>query len=250
MGLVYQQNQDLIREYLEESKAITNLLIQPGQMEVTCKLAPLSAEEVKAILFKLDSMALSTLVPAVATIVAEEVLGILTAIRMVKAETKEEFRGLLGAGATLDICWLRAKHIGGTLLNPAATGSKGVHGQANATTVWLYGHTADTSTDIIPEQIMKEEAGVIHLGAIDPIEVPKLEAIQFTLAGIATPAQPLELRLRKGFGANEVPMVRFEKPVIVGPEKKQKISVEPYATGDDKCQLLSILIAKAEDLAL
>lgn len=248
--LVYLESKHLIKDYQDETREITNILIQPGQMSVSQKLSFLSAAEVDAILHKLDALAMSVMNEAVAIMVAEEVPGILLAIRMVKAESKESFAGMLGAGRTLDIAWLRAKDIGGTILNPATTGSKGVHGQTNATTAWLYEHTADTSTEIIPEQTMKEEAGVIHLGAMDPIEVPKLESIKFTLAGVPTPAQSLEFRVRKGFGNNEVAVARFEKPVIVGPEKKQKIEVEPYADGDDKCQMLSFLIAMAEDLSL
>lgn len=248
--LVYQHNTNLIKDYPEETREITNILIQPGQMATRQKLAGLIADEVDAILHKLDALAMSVMNEAVAIIVAEEAPGILLAIRMVKAESKESFAGILGTGRSLDIAWLRAKDIGGLILNPLATGSKGVHGQSNSTTAWLYTHTADTSTEIIPEQTMKEEAGVIHLGAMDPIEVPKLEAILFTLAGVPTPAQSLEFRVRKGFGNNEVAVARFEKPVIVGPEKKQKIEVEPYAAGDDKCQMLSLLIAMAEDLSL
>lgn len=248
--LVYQQNTNLIKSYEEETTEISNLLITPGQMAVRQKLAGLTPAEVDAILHKLDALAMSVMNEAVAIMVAEEAIGILLAIRMVKAESKESFDGILGTGRSLDIAWLRAKDIGGTILNPATTGSKGVHGQTNATIAWLYEHTADTSTEIIPEQKMKEEAGVIHLGAMDPIEVPKLEAIKFTLAGVPTGAQSLEFRVRKGFGNNEVAVARFEKPVIVGPEKLQKIEVEPYADGDDKCQLLSFLIAMTEDLSL
>ena len=248
--LVYQQNTNLIKDYVEEAREVTNILIQPGQMAVQQKLASLTAAEVDAILHKLDALAMSVMNEAVAIMVAEEAIGILTAVRIVKAQTKNPFAGILGAGPTLDIAWLRAKDIGGTILNKDETGSKGVHGQTNSTTAWLYEHTADTSTEMIPEQTMKEEAGVIHLGAMDPIEVPKLEAYLWTLAGVPTGAQSLEFRVRKGFGNNEVPIARFEKPVIVGPKGVQKLEVEPYADGDDKCQLLSLLIAQTQDLSL
>lgn len=97
---------------------------------------------------------------------------------------------------------------------------------------------------------MVEEAAVIHLGAIDPVEVPKLESIRFTLAGIPAPAQSLPFNIRQGFANYSLPFVRFEKPVIVGPEATQLIDVYPNLSGDSKLQLLSLVIAKAQILTL
>ena len=47
---------------------------------------------------------------------------------------------------------------------------------------------------------MAEHAGLIYLRFIDPIEVPKLEAVRYTLAGIPSPAQSLAFRIRQSFG--------------------------------------------------
>lgn len=159
--------------------------------------------------------------------------------------------GLLSAGSNLDICWLRAQHIGsGLLMTEIADGAHGVWAQAEKTRTWLKTVVAGTEIDLVPPQTSKEEAAIIHLGTIDPIEVPKLDAIRFYIAGIPTPAQSLEYRIRDTFDANDCPICRFEKPIIIGPEKKQQIRVYPYASGDDKTELLSFLITKAEDLLL
>jgi hypothetical protein len=251
MGIVYQGNKGLIKSYVEETVKYKNALVEPGKTEAEIKLAPLSSGEVERILLKLDMLAIEKMNDPVAIMVAEEVESILTLIRMVKAETKAEFAGILGAGSNLDIAWLRPKDVGGALLNPAGTANKGLYGGASGGIyTWLQTFTANTSDDLIPEQIMAEEAGVIHLGAIDPVEVPKLNTIRFALAGIPTPAQSLPFNIRHTFGADSLPLVRFEKPIIVGPEKKQAIDVMPNISGDSKFQLLSLLAAKAESLTL
>jgi len=252
MGIVFNTNRALVREYGEETALIKDILIEPGRPEASVKLATLSSFEVDRILKKLDALVMQLSNPAIATIVAEETQAIIVAIRMVKTETKEEFMGLLSAGSNLDICWLRPCHIGCSLLSTGGTSSTGLYaGTGAAVLSWLHNFTTTTETDIVPSQVMKEECTVIHLGAINPIEDPKVEAIKFYLAGIPTPAQSLEFRgVRKTFGTYDLPIVRFEKPIIIGPEKTQQIKIKPYATGNDKCQLISFLIAKSEDMVL
>ncbi|MEM2338598.1 MAG: hypothetical protein QXW83_00175 [Nitrososphaerales archaeon] len=251
MGIIYKANKDRIRSLPEETVKVTDVLIEPGKTAAEVKLAPLSREEYERILLKLDMLAIDRNNEAIAVMVAEEVDPIITLIRMVKVETKEEFTGILGSGANLDITWLRPKDVGGPLLNSAGASNKGLYGGANGGVYsWLHTFTANTSEDIIPEQIMAKTAGVIHLGAIDPVEVPKVNAIQFTIAGIPSPAQSMKFNIRSSFGTESLPFVRFEKPVIVGPEKRQKITVMPNISGDSKLELLSLLVTKAEALTL
>jgi len=250
MGVVKSFNEKLIGvSFKEEDIPFTEALIQPGQAEATVHAAALEPDEVERIILKLDQLAMSVQHEGIANMIAEEMDSILLAIRMVKTETKEPFMGLLGFGAALDLAWLRPKDVGGSLLNPAGTAAKGLYGgTSGGVYTWLNTFTANTAAEVIPEQTMAEEAAVIHLGAIDPIEVPKCNMITFTVAGIPAPAQSLPFDIRQTFSDNSVPFVRFEKPIIIGPEKKQKIEVMPYTSGDSKFQLLSLLIAKAEAL--
>ena len=249
---VSQVNAHLIQDYKEETLPWGKALITPGQDAVSVKCGPLSKAEVDAILIKLDLLSLNRQNPAISAILAEEADSILVAIRRVKAETKENFRGILGAGASLDICWLRPHHVGDKyLLNSAATTDVGLWGGTVAAVyTWLHTLVANTADNIIDEQTMVKEAAVIHLGAIDPIEVPKLEAITFKISGITSPAQSLAFSKRSTFGTELTPVVRFEKPVFVGPDKKQEIGLYPQVSGDTKFELLSLLITKAENLVL
>ena len=251
---VSQVNAHLVKNYLAGTEKWSKALIAPGQAEASVKLAALSAEEVDLILMKLDMLALNRQNPAIAAMMAEEADSILTAIRMVKTETKEAFRGILGAGANLDIMWLRPQDVGGSIMRgTAAVGTLGLWGGTGAAVkTWLHTWTTGgTKETMIPSQKMSEEGAVVHLGAIDPIEVPKCTAIQFTLSGLPAPPQSLARNIRKGFGTQDIPVMRFEKPIIIGPEKTQVVEVNATTSRKDtKLQLLSLLIAKAEDLTL
>jgi len=251
MGIVFQANKGLIRDYIEETVKFPDALIEPGKPAAEVKLAPMSSEEVKRLLLKLDMISWEKVNPSVAAMVAEEASSIITAVRMVKTETKAEFMGMLGSGANLDITWLRPKHVGGPLLNaPGATGKGLYGGTSGGVLTWTHTFTGGTAEDIIPEQVMAEEAAVVHLGFIDTVSAPKVEAVQFKIAGIPTPAQPLAFNLRASIGTETLPLARFEKPVIIGPEKKQQVTVFPNISGDSSLQLLTLLVAKAESLSL
>ncbi len=250
MGLVYQAAKDQITSYDEGVVPWSKALIEPGRKEARVKAAQLSLEEAEQIILKLDQMAMSRQHEGIAAMLAEEMESILLAVRLVKTETKEEFTGILGVGANLDIAWLRPKDVGGTKLNSAQTASLGLYaGTIAAVYTWTQTFVANTAQDIIPEQTSAEEAAVIHLGAIDPVEVPKIDMMTPYLAGIAAPAQSTPFNVRKGFGVQEMPFIRFEKPIIVGPEKKQRISLMPNISGDSKFQLLSLIIARAQEMS-
>lgn len=251
MGLVYQQAKGLIANYAEKTEVWTKALIEPGKAEASAKCAELTSAEVERILLKLDQLALSRQNEAIAVMLAEEMESILIAARMVKTESKAAFAGILGVGSQLDVTWLRPKDVGDSLLNGAESSDLGLYGgTSGGVYTWLQTFVANTSDDIIPEQTMAEEAAVIHLGLIDPVEVPKCNAIRFTLAGIAAPAQPLPFNLRKSLGIYDLPVIRFEKPIIIGPERKQKIDIMPNISGDSKPQLLSLLFGQAQDLTI
>lgn len=247
MGLIYKTNLGLLRAFPDETVSLRKALMQTGQSEVKVKLAKLDADEAEIILLKLDQLALSAQQEAIAIMLAEEAESIMYAIRMVKDETKESFMGIQGLGSSLDMAWLRPKHVGDTtLLNSVGTAGLGLYsGTSGAVYTWLKSFVAGTSLDIIPQQTMIEEAAVIHLGAIDTVEQPKCNAITFTLQGVASPTQALAFNIRRSLGTESMPFVRFEKPIIVGPEKQQKITLVPNITGESKVELLSLIITKA-----
>lgn len=249
MGLVYKTNQHLIQHYDAGTASVDNALITPGQDRVVVKVAEVDAEEVQSLLQKIDVIANSYINEAIAVAYAETFPVVLTAMRMVKEEAKAPFKGMTASGTELDATTLIPEDVGGLILNPAGTADTGLYGGTKAAVyTWLDAHVAATSDDLIPEQIMSQYAAVIHIGAIDSVAVPKVNRIKFTLSGVPTPAQPTIFNIRGVNGT--APFVRFQKPVLVGPLKKQKIDVDPNITGDSKFELMSVLIAKADVLTM
>ncbi len=228
-------------------------LIDSGKTVSQITLMGLSPDEVNAICSKLDIMFNGVQNQAIANMVAEEILNILAAIEAVKWQTQSAFGGILAQGTQLDIWPLRPKDVGGTLLNPAATGSKGLYGGTTAAVYsWLTtGLTGGTAANIIPSQIMWQYAGMIYLGGVEKMYNPIVEGIQFTLAGIASPAQPVTKSVKKTFGENsEISYFRLEKPVLIPPLKTQAVSVMPDTSGDTNFELIALVIAQSQNKSL
>jgi len=250
MGLVYKANQHLIQHYDAGTAAVDNALITPGQDRVVVKVAEVDAQEVESLLQKVDAIANSYMNEAVAVAYAETFPVVLTAMRMVKEETKSPFKGILASGTEMDAAALIPQFVGSTKMATTTTSTGLYGGTGNAVFTWLNGtiFVAGTSDDLIPEQTMSQYAAVVHIGAIDTVAIPKVNRILFTLSGIPSPAQSTQFNIRGVNGT--APFVRFHKPILVGPLKKQKADVDPNIAGYSKFELMSIIIAKADVLDL
>ena len=250
MGLVYSQVGSWIKAYAERSVTLREALVTPGQESVTITAEALTTEEVNALALKLDIMANGKQNEAIAAMVAKSFPTIVTAVQWVKDKSGQEFRGAKALGRQLDIAWLTAGDIGGTILRGTAdAGSLGIYAQTPAdpnTFKWLYSFTENTGVFIIPTQSMKEEAACIHLGMIDTAPITAVNRIKFTMSGVDAPDQSLSFSHTDG---SDLSLQEFEYPVVVGPERSQRIKLYPYRTGSSKPELLTLLVAMAEDLA-
>lgn len=257
MGTVYLANtkpgkDNLVHDYPAVNQGpLQDILIDPSQQEPTFTMAALSSDEANTILKKLDSMAPGWS-PQVTLMLAEGAYAVMKAVQLVKAQTQQKFRGIFAQGAALDMRWLRPLDVGGTILNPAATASKGLYGGTSAAVyTWqTTGLTANASNSIIPSQTMELYAAIVYLGFINPIEVPSQSAYQFTLYGVTVPAQSMEYDTIKTFGVNELPAVKLEKPIIVPPLGVQALNTYSFRAGSDNTQPVAILIARSQELTL
>ena len=251
MGLVYNQVGSWVKAYQERSVTLKEALVTPGQESVSVTAESLTAEEVNTLALKLDVMANDRQNPAIAAMVAKSFPTIVTAVQWVKDNSGQEFRGAKALGRQLDIAWLVPSDIGFTILRgSAAAGSLGIYDQtpvAAGTFKWLYSFTENTLATLIPTQSMKKEAACVHLGMIDTAPISAVNKIKFTLAGVAAPDQSLAFGHTDG---SEMKLQEFEYPVVVGPERSQKIELYPYRTGSSKPELITLLVAMAEDLAM
>jgi len=259
MGYIYHENTKLIHDYPEEPNLKWNkAVIIPGQRVAQVNAAAMSKDEVDQILQKLDFMAHQANNESIARMLVSEADSVLALVRIVKKEIGGAgvFAGIQGAGQQLDICWVRPRHIGGALVNKAVAANKAVWGQALVGTygqpVWAYStFTAGTALDFVPSQQMDDYAGMLHIGFIDPVINPHVDAFTATLSGRTTSAQTLKWNVRKAFDESVMPVAKIEMPILAMPKATQTISVMPTITnGDSKLELLSILCGKAESLAL
>lgn len=228
---------------------ITEAMVTPGAETHRVRVGEVSDAEVRTLALKLDTMASGFQNEAIAAAVIESFPMIRDAVRWVKEESKQPFRGMKGMGADLDIVWLRPQDVGAEILNPLKTTSTGLYGGTlGAVYTWLQTFTAGTADDIIPEQVMKEEAALVHIGLMSDMpffgERTKINRAKITLSGIPF-AQDVELASVNGSG---LAFHKWEMPIIVGPEGKQKMELDAYITGDDRPRLMSLLIAKSEDI--
>lgn len=233
----------------------TAALIDTGKPASQITLKSLSSDEVNAIVSKLDMMFRGPEHEDVAIMVAEEMLNILATVQAVGYQTQSSFGGILATGTQLDIWPLRPKDVGGSLLNPAATATKGLYGGTSAMVYdWLTAAalTGGTIAHIIPSQIMWQYAGMLYLGGIEKVAVPKIEGIQFTLAGSAAVPQPVVRNIKKLFGVpgGMVSFTRLEKPVIIPPLKTQAVDVMPGTSGDSDFEIIALVVGQAQDKAL
>lgn len=255
MGSIYNyaKQSNLIKDMPGGSINWDQALIDSGKAVSQITLAPLTQDEANAIISKLDMMFRSTQHQDIANMVAEELLSILTAIQVVKWQTQSSFGGILAQGTQLDIWPLRPKDVGGALLSPATAATRGLYGGAGgAVFSWAQaGLVGGTIANIVPAQAMWQYAGMIYLGGIEKVYTPKIEGIQFTLAGIAAPPQPVSRSIKRTFGDDsEISFFRLEKPVIIPPLKLQRVDVMPGDSGTTNFELIGIVIAQSQNKVL
>lgn len=251
MGAVWKNNQKLAVDYQEEpAGSLIDFVVDPSQENPTPKLGKLSTKEATAVLKRLDSMA-SAWCPQVSLMAEEGALAVIQGVRLLKAQPGVgEFRGIFSQGSNVNMRWLRPKDVGGAILRgTAAAGTLGLYGGGGgAVYTWLYSFTVNNTAHMVPSQTMSQFGALVYFGFMDPIETPPVEAWQLTLSGIAFTAEPADFKMIKTFNSNELPVVKFEKPVIVGPMVQQALDVWPWRTGDGKTQPVAVLIARAQDL--
>jgi len=207
-----------IRDYPEETKIIA------GRKE---KVGSLKADDVKQFVVQLEHLVHPQQSPVIHDIIARNAPLILDVIRIVNLETKQGFKGMAARAGELEINWVRPGTFGKT--------------------TWLTSYTSTGSNTWFSETRLLEYEALIILGWIDPIEVPKIDAIYITKDGDPLPAQTMPWMAKNNFGTYQTPIVEQKLPLVVLPEHKFKIEVNVFATGDDKLEPIGFHIRRAED---
>ncbi|MDP2662806.1 MAG: hypothetical protein Q8R28_18990 [Dehalococcoidia bacterium] len=233
MGLIWNvaQQQDIIKAYPKETREVV------GQER---SLADMADFEVAEMVNKLDRQFDQAQFDYVARMVADNLPNIVDVVRQVKQETTVAFSGPAAKGNSLDINLARATDF--TRIGGSTTPLD-----------WLLNHTATGAGDWIgtsanPE-VNSENEAFIFLGIVDPIEVPKIDAIQFYRFGDALgPAQAITIRNRRSFGNFQTPAMQFPRAIAMLTEASFYARLNVAETGYDRLEPVALLVARRADI--
>lgn len=255
MGAIYEKNRQLEHDWpAVDQGPMEDILVDPSQQAPTFTMASLTRDEVSTILKKLDSLAPGW-GPQVTLMLTEGAYAVIKAVQLVKAQTKQQFRGIFAQGAALDLRLLRAKDIGNTILNGPVAATRGIYGGVTPpgggyVSTFLATFAAQATNNMVPLQTMSLYGAMVYFGFIDPIEVPPVDAARFTLYGVTVPAQSADFKTIKTFNSNEVPAVKLEKPILVPPLGVQTLDVWSYRAGDSRIQPIAVVVGRSQDLTI
>lgn len=251
MGAVKINNLALAHDYPKRTETITSAVVEVNQPTVNIELSALSKEEVLMLLDDLDSMFDNYMHEPMAKAVAAEVPNIIHAVRWANNESKNGYGGFGSKGGQLVAEMLRPVHVGNnTITNNANTASKGLYaGTNNAVYSWTNDFTGGTSATVIPSQVMGLYAAMLHIGVADNVDLPPVDGVRFGISGVNTSVMSLGLaQARRAMSGYDVAFQKLKKPVLIGPLKTHVVDYFPWYTGTGRTQLVSIVVAKSENL--
>ena len=216
---------EYIKSYLAESDVVF--------AGVKTDLAGLSDKEARAIVQQVLNEVPDNASPAVYALIKKHIPVLIGLVRRVKVETKSEF---VGAGAqgkqlTIQICRPRFFEKAGTTM-----------------TTWLFTATAGADWFISGSGdaaiACPEEEGFVFLGWADPIDSPKVEAVQLEKGG--TPVGPPQT-LNFDF-TEKYPVHGLKLAWVIQPQDSYRVQVRYFVAGDDKFMPIAFRVVKAETI--
>jgi len=212
-----------IKDYPEETKPIA------GKEE---KLGELSSEDVEIFVRELDALVQEEQHPIIRRIIAVNGPNILDIIRTVQYETKAGFKGAYARGNELTLL----------LAYPSVFGW--------SSNSWLKNYTSTGATDWIGSSSSTidtgERGGHIWLALFDPIDVPKIGAVQLNKDGDNFVIETLGLNYK--IKTDILPVHILREPWLFPPRHTYYVRVRVDITGDDKLQPIAFIVDEARDV--
>lgn len=244
-----------------QTMVVEDALISPGKVAVNQAVAGMSANQLAALVAKLDAIYRSDVAHPIANLVAENIRAAITLVRIIAqaAQGSSQFTGILASGQELDVWPLRPKDVGGVYLNGVLTPFRGLYGGVSAGVFsWLQaGAIAGTVLHLIPAQTSSGQSpygGLVIFGAIEKTYTPKIESISLILQGQPSgtvPAQPCAMTMKRTFGDdNDISVSRLEKPVIITQNENFGVDLMPNVTGSTNFELIALMCGQVQSKAL
>jgi len=185
----------------------------------------LSSEEKKILAEELEREIAEQKTPLIAEMISENKENIRGLIESVNSETKQGFGGMLADGKELTCEWIRPDHFG------KSTWDRGT--VASGTTTFISGTTG-------------ENEGFIVFGWMNQQNKPVTNQLKFYKGTEETPVVSLPFRARKAYDATETPVVKQQKPLLVGPEVNYQVDDKRTVSGADSLQPVGFYVQTAK----
>jgi len=201
---------------------------------VEVKLAEFSQEEIRKVLDMLDSLFYQNAYPAVRSLIAENLDLIIDLIRIVKAETKQDFGGIRAKGNQLTLVRVTADMLGT------------VWGQSGKTdftyTATSTGPVFYIGTDTNPEKTTEEE-GIIYLGFVEKAVTPKTNKLQLTKH--KEPYLPFDLNWEVD---QDIYLAKLVEPIMILPETEYYMKTNFYKVGTVEMEPIALKVMQAKNV--
>jgi len=186
----------------------------------------LSRDEKEILAEELEREIAEQKTPLIAEMISENKENIRGVIESVNAETKQGFGGMLADGKQLTCEWIRPDHFG------KSTWDRGT--VASGTATFISGTTA-------------EDEGFIIFGWMNQQGKPVTNRLKFYKGTEETPVVSLPFRARDAYDSTETPVVKQQKPLLVGPEVNYEVDDARSVSGADSLQPLGFYVQTAEN---
>jgi len=203
----------------------------PPSFSETEKMASLSAEEVVAINKRIAEVAEN---PDVFGVLWNARQAIYNAVRIVKKNVHQDFKGFEAEGDELDLIIIRPQDVlrDGTALETFTT-------SVSATGV------SDFESDTGGAEVtLSEEEARVYCGWIDPVDSPKSIGVMIQKGRSQSYIIPTPFKMCKDY-----PVIQHV-PVIIKPKDSYKIQVRYNAIGTDALEPVGVRIVQAKSLNL
>jgi len=186
----------------------------------------LSRDEKETLAEELEREIAEQKTPLIAEMISKNKENIRGVIESVNAETKQGFGGMLADGKQLTCEWIRPDHFG------KDTWDRGT--VASGTATFISGTTA-------------EDEGFIIFGWMNQQDKPVTNRLKFYKGTEETPVVSLPFRARDAYDSTETPVVKQQKPLLVGPEVNYEVDDARSVSGADSLQPLGFYVQTAEN---
>lgn len=221
-----------------------------GGREYACEDIPMG--QVTKLGMELDALLNWNDNPRVAEMIIRGAPRVLDAVRMVNNYTHQGFGGAAAKGQELVVNPMTTSDILEYSPGSTAIASHSKYTAENWTmAIAAVGSTAWSGTSTYNNPMLVSSlphVAHVYLGFIDPVEVPKIDMIQFIKDGTTICREYLALNWREQFGSNTVPMHELKQPWIAHPQCNYYIAAHYFITGDDKLQPIAFVVQKADQI--